>query len=181
MHVLVFPTEMWNADISSVTLLKRDFTIETFQVVLKILGTLVENICRGVSFQFKTNSIKDVFLEVFKTANFQNNSFCERPLKRVWNNFYLKRLILDSNSATLIKWLIIDLYLANVTEHSDLYLANVAEHSQEAFLLESVFVEVRNSGLYACNVREEGRICKDFLKFSNFLSFLSTSRKVSMG
>ena len=101
----MFPTEMWNADISSVTLLKRDSTIETFQVVLKILGTLVENICRGVSFQFKTNSIKDVFLEVFKTANFQNNSFCERPLKRVWNNFYLKRLILDSNSATLIKWL----------------------------------------------------------------------------
>lgn len=78
MYLLDFSTE-WQHVKVSVTLLKRDSTIETFQVVLKILETLVENICHGVSFQFKTNSIKDVF----KTANFQNNSFCERPLKRV--------------------------------------------------------------------------------------------------
>ena len=60
----------------------------------------------------------------------------------------------------------------------------IQEHLQEVFFLESVFVEVRNSGLHAYNVREKGRFCKGFLEFpklSNILFFLSTSRKVSVG
>ena len=49
MHVLDFLTELQNAEISPVTLLS-DSTTDVFPIISKILGTLTENICGGVSF-----------------------------------------------------------------------------------------------------------------------------------
>ena len=52
MHVLDFLTKLQNAEISPVTLLRSDFTTDSFPAISKILGTLTENICVGVSFQY---------------------------------------------------------------------------------------------------------------------------------
>ena len=50
MHVLEFLAELQNAEISPVTLLRGDYTTDTFPAISKILGTLTRNICDGVSF-----------------------------------------------------------------------------------------------------------------------------------
>ena len=52
MHVLDFLTELQNAEISPVTLLRSDSTTDAFPVISKILGTLTENIGGGVSFRY---------------------------------------------------------------------------------------------------------------------------------
>ena len=52
MHVLDFLTELQNTEISPVTLLRSDSTTDAFPVISKILGTLTENICGGVSFRY---------------------------------------------------------------------------------------------------------------------------------
>ena len=52
MHVLDFLTELQNAEISPVTLLRSDSTTDAFPVISKILETLTENTCGGVSFQY---------------------------------------------------------------------------------------------------------------------------------
>ena len=51
MHMLDFLTELQNAEVSPVTLLRSDSTTDVFLVISKILGTLTENICGGVSFR----------------------------------------------------------------------------------------------------------------------------------
>ena len=51
MHVLEFLIELQNAEIYPVTLLGSDSTTDAFPVILKILGTLTEKVCGGVSFR----------------------------------------------------------------------------------------------------------------------------------
>ena len=62
---------------------------------------------------------------------------------------------------------IIDLYPASSL--ADLSLASNSEYSRETFLLESVFTEVRYSGLQSCSVRKKAQFCKEF--FWNFQNF----------
>ena len=50
MHVLEFLTELQNAEIYPVTLLRSDSTTDASPVISKILGTLTEKVCGGVSF-----------------------------------------------------------------------------------------------------------------------------------
>ena len=61
----------------------------------------------------------------------------------------------------------------------------ISEYSQEAFFLEFVFAEVRNSGLQDCSIRKKrdsfAKIFFGFSKFQNILSFLSTSRMYQSG
>ena len=52
MHVLVFLTELQNAEVS-VTLLKRDCTTDTLAEISKILGACKGNTCGGVSFRYR--------------------------------------------------------------------------------------------------------------------------------
>ena len=84
-------TELQITEISPETLIKSVFITNVFQVLLKILGTLTENICGGVSFQnsykcvieklelLERNDAKDVSLGIFQ--NFQNSSFNEYPFQ----------------------------------------------------------------------------------------------------
>lgn len=84
-------TELQITEISPETLRKSVFITNVFQVLLKILGTLTENICGRVSFQnshkcvieklelLERNDAKDVSLRIFQ--NFQNSSFNEYPFQ----------------------------------------------------------------------------------------------------
>ena len=45
----------------------------------------------------------------------------------------------------------------------------ILRNSQETFFLESVYVEVGNYGLQACNVREKKQFCKVFFGISENL------------
>ena len=51
MHVLEILTELQNAEIYPVTLLRSDSTTDAFPVISKILGTLTEKVCGSVSFR----------------------------------------------------------------------------------------------------------------------------------
>ena len=50
MHVLEFLTELQSTEIYLVILLRSDSTTDAFPVISKILGTLTEKVCGGVSF-----------------------------------------------------------------------------------------------------------------------------------
>ena len=50
MHVLEILTELQNAEIYPVTLLRSDSTTGAFLVISKILVTLTEKVCGSVSF-----------------------------------------------------------------------------------------------------------------------------------
>ena len=62
--------------------------------------------------------------------------------------------VLDSNLVTL----------TNMTSLQTFYghILFISEHSEEAFSLESDFVEVENSGLQACNVSQKGPVLQCF-------------------
>ena len=51
-------------------------------------------------------------------------------------------------------------------------LPTISEYSKKTFFLESVFAEVRNSGLQDCNVREKGTVLERF--FGNFRIFITS-------
>ena len=53
MHVIELSTELQNAEISHLTLLKGDSTTDSLPATLKILGPLTEIICSGASFQHR--------------------------------------------------------------------------------------------------------------------------------
>ena len=51
-------------------------------------------------------------------------------------------------------------------------LPAISEYSKEIFFLESVFSEVRNSGLQGCSVSENGTVLQRFFwNFQNFGTF----------
>ena len=50
MNVFEFLTDLQNAEICPVTLLRSDSNTDAFPVISKVIGTLIENVCSGVSF-----------------------------------------------------------------------------------------------------------------------------------
>ena len=50
--MLEFLTELENIEIFPVTFLRCDSTTDVFPVISKVLGTLTESICGGVSFRY---------------------------------------------------------------------------------------------------------------------------------
>ena len=51
MNVLEFLTELQNAEIYPVTLIRSDSNTDAFPVISKVVGTLIGNVYSGVSFQ----------------------------------------------------------------------------------------------------------------------------------
>ena len=50
MNVLEFLTELQNAEIYPVTLIRSDSNTDAFPVISKVVGTLIGNVYSGVSF-----------------------------------------------------------------------------------------------------------------------------------